>query len=69
LGVSFGLTFTLGVMAVGFIAASETMGDSSARNVAYLWAGVAVWGFLFNLVLGFLWVVHFVSVLRQAEAD
>ena len=69
LGVSFGLTFVLGVMAVGFVSAGEAVGDSSAKNLAYLCAGVAAWGFLFNLVLGFLWVAHFVSVLRQAEAD
>jgi len=69
LGVSFALTFLLGVMAAGFVSVSEAVGDSSARNLAYLCAAVSGWGFVFNLVLGFLWVANLVSVLRQAEAD
>jgi hypothetical protein len=67
--LSFGITMVLGVTAVGFVSASEFVDDSNARALTYLCAGISGGFFFFNLLLGLIWMRHFTSVLRQAEAD
>jgi len=69
LGQAFGGTLLLFIFAVGWLGASEVVSEPNAKNLAYLLAGASAWGFLFNLLLSLLWIRHFVSVLRQAEAD
>ena len=68
LALSFGITMILGVVGVGFVVASQIVGDG-ARIVAYSCAVVSGGFSVFNLMLGINWMVHFASVLRQAEAD
>jgi hypothetical protein len=68
LALSFGVTVVLGVSTIGFIAASEIVGES-ARVVAWVCALGSGGFFVFNLMFGINWMMHFVSILRQAEAD
>ena len=68
-GIGFSVTLVFGVMAAGFFSASEFVDSQTAKNVAYLCGGAAVWAaFCHTLNVGG-WIVHLVSVLRQAEAD
>jgi len=70
IGVSFGVTMLAGVMAIGFLAAGDVVGDStSVRGLAHVCAVVGAGFCVFNLLLGVIWMRHFASILRQAEAD
>lgn len=68
-GVSSGVTIVGGVSAFGFVAMAEAASDSSAQSLAYVCAFIAAGYFFFNLLLGAIWMRHFASVLREAEAD
>jgi len=68
-GHSMGVTMIAGVGAEGLYVAGQALGESPAAIVAYVCALVSAAFFFFNLLLGIIWMRHFVSVLRQAEAD
>lgn len=67
LGLLSGGVFMLGVLAVGFFNAGAAASDHNVRGLAYLCAAMAGFGAVFHIILGASWIVHFVSVLRQAE--
>ena len=66
-GHSMGVTMIAGVGAEGLYVAGQALGDSNAAIVAYVCALVSAAFFLFNLLLGAIWIRHFVSVLSQSR--
>ena len=68
-GMAFALVFVLAAVAVGFLAAKETVDDSSVGNVALLCGIVAGWAALAILVFVVAWVFDLTSVLRQASEE
>lgn len=68
-GVSSGVTMIGGVMAFGFFAMADAVSGSGAQALAYVCALLGAGYFFFNLLLGAIWMRHFVLVLRQAESD
>ena len=68
-GIGFSVTLLFAIMAAGFFSASEFVDSQTARNVAYLCGGAAAWAAFFHTLNVGGWIVHLVSVLRQAEAD
>jgi len=69
MGHVVGLSLVAGVMGIGMVAASEALGDSNAAVVAQVCAVPAFGFFFFALLLGIIWMRHFVALLRKAEAD
>jgi hypothetical protein len=67
--LSFAVTIIAGVTGVGFVTAAEALGDSNAAVFAQVCAVPAAGFFVFNLLLGLIWMRHFATILRQAEAD
>jgi len=64
-----GISFMMIVLAAGFYTASELVGASNVRAVAYFCFAVSAAVAAINLVLVINWTLYLGSVLRQAEAD